>query len=94
MKTIEIDNNLLAAHICDNSDFEQACLSGNAKQIIIIVKHEMEEHRLFTPGAKKLYDDILRMTKAKDTISVHTGTSILSFVWNSRLSGTGLAVTY
>jgi hypothetical protein len=52
-----------------------------------IVNHEMEEHDLHTTGAKKLRDDIFRMLNRKKSCM-----DILFFVWNSRLSGTGLAV--
>lgn len=87
METTKIENRLLATHISDNAEFEQACLSGDAKKIMAIVQSEMEKNNLYTNGAKKLRDDIFRMLNRKKSC-----TDILYFVWNSRLSGTGLAV--
>jgi hypothetical protein len=92
MKNIKVEDRLLATHISNNSNFEAACLSGNATQIMSIVQSEMTEHNLFTKGAKKLRDDIFKMTRGHAKISLHIGQSILMFVWNSRLSGVGLAV--
>jgi hypothetical protein len=92
MKSTKVENRLLATHIADNADFETACLSGDAKKIMTIVQAEMENNNLFTTGSKKLRDDIFRMTKGQDKVSVHIGSDILVFVWNSRLSGTGFAV--
>lgn len=92
MKTMNIENRLLATHIADNQDFESACLSGDAKKIMSIVTSEMEKNNLFTTGSKKLRDDIFKMTRGNEKVSVHIGSNILAFVWNSRLSGTGLAV--
>lgn len=91
MKT-SFENQLLATHLSENKSFESACLSGNAKLIMDIVQTEMQNNNLHTKGSKKLRDDIFRMTKGKPIIPTATGTRILYFVWNSRLSGTGLAV--
>ncbi len=92
MKNQIVENSLLATHISNNKDFESACLTGNAKQIMAIVNSEMEKNNLHTPGSKKLRDDIYRMTQGKLVIATYIGSNILAFVWNSRLSGTGLAV--
>lgn len=88
----KIEDRLLATHITDNPDFEGACLSGNAAQIMSIVEAEMEKNHLYTKGAKKLQADILRMLRGKSQVSTYVGQDILMFVWNSRLSGIGLAV--
>lgn len=88
----EIDSSLLAAHIVDNPNFETACFSGDPSQIMLIVRSEMEKHKLFTKGSKKLHDDILRKLSGKDVVTYTLGSTILSFVWNSRLAGNGLAV--
>ena len=87
MRTIKVEDRLLATHISDNPDFEAACLAGDANKILAIVDYEMEEHKLFTKGANKLKADIIRMLNAKKHFA-----QILMFVWNSRLSGTGDAV--
>jgi hypothetical protein len=87
-----IEDRLLATHICDNTEFEEACLSGNAGKIMAIVEAEMEKNKLFTKGSKKLRDDISRRLRGQERVSYNVGASILSFVWNSRLSGIGLAV--
>jgi hypothetical protein len=92
MRTQKIENSLLATHISENAEFEQACLSGDATKIMYIVNSEMDKNDLHTKGSKKLQDDIFRMTKGQSRISSSTGQNILFFVWNSRLSGTGLAV--
>jgi hypothetical protein len=94
MKTLKAENNLLATHISDNSDFETACLTGDAIKIRSIVITEMEKANLHTKGSNKLRDDIFSMLQGKDKVSTYIGNNILSFVWNSRLSGTGFAVTY
>ena len=87
MRTMKVEDHLLATHISNNPEFEAACLAGDANKIIEIVNAEMEEHQLYTAGAKKLKADILRMLNAKKHFA-----QILMFVWNSRLSGTGDAV--
>ena len=87
MRTMKIEDQLLATHISNNPEFEAACLAGDATKVLAIVDHEMEEHNLFTKGAKKLKADIIRMLNAKKHFA-----QILMFVWNSRLSGTGDAV--
>lgn len=92
MKTTKVEDRLLATHISNNEEFQTACMSGDAVKIMAIVNSEMEKHNLFTKGSKKLHDDIFRMTKGKSKISTYTGSDILFFVWNSRLSGTGFAV--
>ena len=88
----KIEDRLLATHIADNPDFEEACFSGNAAQIMAIVEAEMEKNHLYTAGSKKLQTDILRMLSGKDRVPAYVGQNILMFVWNSRLSGIGLVV--
>ena len=88
----KIEDRLLATHIVGNADFESACLSGNGSLIMDIVVSEMEKNNLYTKGSIKLKNDIFRMTKGQSRISSSAGQNILFFVWNSRLSGTGLAV--
>jgi hypothetical protein len=92
MRSTTIEQHLLATHISDNADFEQACISGNAKLIMEIVDTEMQKNNLHTKGSEKLKADIFRMTKGQQRVPSAIGTNILYFVWNSRLSGTGLAV--
>lgn len=87
MRTMKIEDQLLATHISDNPEFEIACLTGDAEKIIAIINQEMEEHKLYTKGANKLKTDVIRMLNTKKHF-----TQILMFVWNSRLSGTGNAV--
>lgn len=87
MRTIKAEDRLLATHIADNPEFEVACLVNDKETIMSIVNHEMEEHDLYTNGAKKLRDDIFRMLNRKKSC-----TEVMFFVWNSRLSGTGFAV--
>ena len=88
----KIEDRLLATHISDNSDFEGACLSGNGLLIMNIVEAEMEKHKLYTKGAKKLREDIIRMLQGRSSVPKYVGQNILFFVWNSRLAGVGLAV--
>lgn len=87
MRTMKIEDQLLATHISNNPEFEAACLVGDADKIIQIVNSEMEAHKLHTKGASKLKADIIRMLSTKKHFA-----QILMFVWNSRLSGTGDAV--
>ena len=87
MRTMKIEDHLLATHISNNPEFEAACLAGDANKVIEIVNREMEEHNLYTKGANKLKSDIIRMLNTKKHFA-----QILMFVWNSRLSGTGDAV--
>jgi hypothetical protein len=87
MRTIKAEDRLLATHIADNPEFEVACSVNDKETIMSIVHHEMEEHDLYTNGAKKLRDDIFRMLNRKKSC-----TEVMFFVWNSRLSGTGFAV--
>ena len=88
----KIEDRLLATHITDNADFEGACLSGNGLLIMDIVDREMEKNNLYTKGSKKLREDILRMLQGRTNVSSAVGQRVLMFVWNSRLSGIGLAV--
>lgn len=88
----KIEDRLLATHISDNPEFEGACLTGNGLMIMDIVESEMKKHNLYTKGSKKLQADILRMLQGQSSIPKHVGQRVLMFVWNSRLSGIGLAV--
>lgn len=86
------EDRLLATHISGNTDFTAACQTGNAELIRTIVNQEMEKANLHTKGSNKLRDDIFRMLQNKPVVSTYIGNQVLFFVWNSRLSGTGLAV--
>ena len=86
------EDRLLATHVSNNSEFEAACLSGNSAQIMSIVEAEMEKNKLFSKGSKKLQEDVRRMLQGKEKVSSTIGSNILYFVWNSRMSGIGLAV--
>lgn len=88
----KIEDRLLATHISDNPAFEGACLSGNGLLIMDIVEAEMEKHKLYTKGSKKLQADILRMLQGRPAVSKSVGERVLFFVWNSRLAGIGMAV--
>jgi hypothetical protein len=92
VKSLNVEERLLATHIADNQNFETACMSGNAELIRSIVLSEMEKAQLNTKGANKLKDDIFSLLKEQAKVSVQTGENILFFVWNARLSGTGFAV--
>jgi hypothetical protein len=92
MKSIVVEQNLLATHICNNPDFEVACTTGNCTLIMSIVEKEMKTHNLFTKGSNKLKEDIYKLTRGQPKVSGSVGTNILYFVWNSRMSGTGFGV--
>lgn len=89
----KIEDRLLATHIANNPDFTTACTTGSSSKIMTIVEAEMEKNNLYTKGSKKLKADILRMLNGKEKVPTHVGQNILMFVWNSKLSGIGLAVT-
>lgn len=93
MKSTAVEKNLLATHISNNPDFEVACTTGDCTLIMSIVETEMKNNNLFTKGSNKLKDDIFRLTKGKSKVSSSVGTSILYFVWNARMSGTGFGVS-
>ena len=88
----KIEDRLLATHISDNPDFEEACMTGNGSMIMEIIETEMEKNHLYTKGAKKLQADIIRMLKGQAQVSKYVGQNILFFVYTSRLAGPGLAV--
>lgn len=92
MKNTKVEDRLLATHISDNADFEAACLSGNGAQIMSIIESEMKKNNLFTKGSEKLKTDVLRMLQGREKVPTSVGQNILYFVWNSRMSGIGLAV--
>lgn len=93
MKTNNVkEERLLATHISDNENFENACLTGDADMIRSIVVSEMNKAKLHTKGSNKLRDDIFKMLQGKAKVSSYIGQNVLAFVWNSRLSGIGLAV--
>ena len=89
----KIEDRLLATHITNNPEFATACTTGNSSLIMAIVEAEMEKNKLYTKGSKKLKADILRMLNGKEKVPTYIGQNILMFVWNSKLSGIGLAVT-
>jgi hypothetical protein len=91
MKNISIEDRLLATHVSNNGEFETACLAGDSDKIMSIVAAEMEKNNLFTKGSKKLQEDICRMLQGKAKVPTWVGQNILMFVWNSRMSGIGLA---
>lgn len=83
----KIENRLIATHVSNNLDFEEACLNNNYDRIIQIFDEEMEENDLFTKGAIKLKEEVkVMITKRKP------GTDIMFKVWNARMSGAGLGV--
>jgi hypothetical protein len=86
------DQSLLATNVAQHPDFETACMTGNAIQIMSIIDGVMQEKNLMTPGAKKLRADVFRMTRGDAKIPAKIGENILFFVWNSRMSGTGYKV--
>lgn len=93
-KTVEkkVEDRLLATHISMNANFEKACMSGDGNLIMEIVNSEMEKNNLHTKGSEKLKADILMKLKGKSKVPSWVGQEILMFVWNSRMSGIGLAV--
>lgn len=83
----KIEDRLIATHVSNNVDFEEACMTNNYDRIIQIFDEEMEENNLFTKGAIKLKEEIkLMIAKNKP------GTDIMFKVWNARMSGTGFGV--
>ena len=88
----KIEDQLLATHIADNPNFEDACMSGNGLMIMEIIEAEMKKNNLYTKGSKKLQSDIIRMLQGQSKVPARVGQNILMFVWNSRLSGIGMAV--
>lgn len=83
----KIEDRLIATHVSNNVDFEEACVNNNYNRILQIFDEEMETNNLSTKGAKKLKDEIqLMIYKHK------SGTEIMFKVWNARLAGTGNAV--
>ena len=89
----KIEDQLLAKHISENPEFENACMSGNGLMIMEIVESEMKKNNLFTKGSKKLQADIIRMLQGQSRVPAQLGQRVLFFVYNSRLAGVGLAVT-
>lgn len=94
MKNLNVENHLLATHITDDPNFEFACLKGDLVKIQNIVTSAMEKSGLHTKGSNKLRDDIFNMLQNKKTAPTYTGKTVLAFVWNARLSGTGFAVAH
>ena len=80
------DHTLLASKLADTHAFTEACMTNDLAAVKRIVDEVMESNDMYTPGAQKLKADILRMCARS---GARTGENILSFVWNSRLSGTG-----
>ena len=84
----KIEDRLIATHVSDNPDFEEACVNNKYERIIQIFEEEMESNDLFTKGANKLKDEIQLMI-----IKRKPGTDIMFKVWNARLAGIGLSVS-
>jgi hypothetical protein len=82
-------DSLIATHVCKNSEFEAACMAGDAAKILAIFDSEMEKNNMYTPGAKKLRADVARMTRGQARVPAKIGENILFFVWNSQAAGTG-----
>ena len=85
-------DSLIATHVCNNPEFEGACMTGDAAKIMSIIDAEMEANNMYTPGAKKFRGDVFRMTRGNAKIPAKIGENILFFAWNSQMSGTGNAV--
>lgn len=85
-------DSLIATHVCNNPEFESACMTGDAAKIMSIIDAEMEANNMYTPGAKKFRGDVFRMTRGNAKIPAKIGENILFFAWNSQMSGTGNAV--
>jgi hypothetical protein len=90
--SLKIEDKILATHVATNEGFTAACFAGDGKKIMAIVETEMEKHKLFTPGSKKLQEDIRTMLQGRDRVSESTGKRVLEFVWNSYAKGIGLGV--
>ena len=88
----KVEDRLLATHIAENPEFEKACLAGDGKTIMSIVDLEMEKNDLYTKGSKKLKESIIRMLNGRTKVSTSVGSNVMFLVWNSRMSGIGLAV--
>lgn len=88
----KVEDRLLATHVANNAEFEKACLAGDGKTIMSIVDAEMEKNDLYTKGSKKLKESIARMLNGRTKVSASVGSNIMFLVWNSRMSGIGLAV--
>lgn len=86
------EQSLLATHVTDCPDFEEACMTGDATRIMAIIDETMQLEGMMTPGAKKLRNDVFNMTKGSARVPRKIGENILFFVWNSRMSGIGLGV--
>ncbi len=90
--TEKIEDRLLATHVANNPKFEGACLSGDGSAVMEIIETEMKKNNLYTKGSKKFQADVNRLLRGQQKVSSYVGQNILMFVWNSRLSGIGLAV--
>ena len=84
----KIEDRLIATHVSENPDFEEACLTNNYKKIIQIFDDEMNANNLFTKGANKLKEEIQLMIFKR-----RPGTDIMFKVWNARMAAIGLGVT-
>lgn len=72
---------ILADKLCNNPEFESACMSGDARKIMAIIDTEMQNNNLFTSGAKKLRGQVLCMTRGRDRIPVRIGEQIFNHIW-------------
>jgi hypothetical protein len=84
--------NLIATHVCNNPEFETACMTGDATKIMSIIDSEMQANNMFTPGAKKFRNDVFYMTRGNARVPKKIGEQILFFAWNCQMSGIGLGV--
>ena len=83
---------LIATHVCNNPEFETACMTGDATKIMSIIDHEMEVNNMYTPGAKKFRNDVFYMTRGNARVPKKIGEQIMFFAWNCQMSGIGLGV--
>lgn len=88
----KVEDRLLATHLTTNPEFEKACFAGDGQQIVTIIDNEMNKNNLLTKGSMKLKADIVRMLQGRMRVPSYIGQNVLTFVYNARLSGTGLGV--
>ena len=81
---------ILADKLLSNPEFETACLSGDANKIMAIVDEEMEKNNLFTPGAKKVRFEIMRMIQGRTRLSSRVGQEIYAFAWYAKGQSMGI----
>ena len=87
-ESVNVDR-LIAKHVCDHPEFESACMTGDATKIMSIIDSEMKKNDLYTPGAQKFRDDVMRMTRGRGKVPAKIGEQILFFAWNAQASALG-----